>query len=116
MANEVRATCGGPWRPRAAPGQGKERENAARRSHLVPVVEIDRRTRSSKIHRALDEPQAKHARVKVDVALRIACDRGDVMNAANGSQECSSVEVPKRRLDAEPTLVNRPGFSGELVT
>jgi hypothetical protein len=40
-------------------------------------------TRIIEVDGAFDQPEAKHPRVEIEVALRIARDRGDMMNAAD---------------------------------
>ena len=59
---------------------GEERQQAGRPARLVAVVEVVG-VRRVEVHRLLDQPQAEHRGVEVDVPLRVAGDRGDVVQA-----------------------------------
>ena len=62
---------------------GKERHRRAGRADLVAVVEmIDARV--VEVDGALDEAQAQHLGVEVDVALRRAADRRDMVQPVDG--------------------------------
>src|SRR5437762_543933 len=62
------------------PGPGKEGHDAARRTDFVTVVEVVG-LRIVEVDRALHEPQSEESGIEVDVPLRIAGDRGDVVKA-----------------------------------
>jgi hypothetical protein len=62
------------------PGPGKEREQAPGRSVLVAEIEMIG-LRIVEVDGALDQPEAQDAGVEIEVALRIAGDRGDVVDA-----------------------------------
>lgn len=49
-------------------------------AQLVAEVEVVRR-RVVEIHRSLDQSQPKDPCVEVEIALRIACDRGYVVDS-----------------------------------
>jgi hypothetical protein len=71
--------------PRAGPagrraGVLEEREVAAGRAVLIGVEEVVD-GRIVLVDRLLDHPQAQHADVELDVAGRVAGDRGDVVDA-----------------------------------
>ncbi len=73
--------------PRAGPAAAgarprKERHDPARGADLVTVVQVVA-LRIVEVHRALHESQAEHAGVEVDVALRVARDRADVVQAGD---------------------------------
>jgi flavin-binding protein dodecin len=57
---------------------GEEGEDAAWAAGLVAVVEVIG-ARIVEVDGALDEAQAEHTRVEVEVALRLAGDGGDAM-------------------------------------
>jgi hypothetical protein len=59
---------------------GEEGEDRARAAGLVAIVEVVG-ARIVEIHRLLDQPQSERPGVEVEIALRGARDRGDVMNA-----------------------------------
>src|SRR5437868_12315328 len=63
---------------RARPGE--ECHDAPRRADLVAVVQMVG-LRIVEVDGALDEPQSEQSGIEVDVPLRIAGDRGDVVNA-----------------------------------
>ena len=68
----------GPSRPRARVLE--ERDVVPRRALLVAVEEVVH-GRIVLVDALLDEPQPEHARVEVDVAWRVAGDRGDMVDA-----------------------------------
>src|SRR6267143_694890 len=70
----------GPVTPGSGAGPGEEGHDASRSAHLIAVVEMVC-LRIVEIHGALDEPEAEQPHVEVEVALGVARDRGDVMDA-----------------------------------
>src|SRR5204863_9773711 len=62
---------------------GKERHDASRIPDVVAEVEVVR-VRVVEVHSSFDEPQAEDADVEVEITLRVARDRRDVMDAVNG--------------------------------
>jgi hypothetical protein len=64
----------------AGAGPGKEGEYRPRISGAVTKIEMVCGW-IVEVHRALDEPKAEHAGVEVEILLRIARDRGDVVDA-----------------------------------
>jgi hypothetical protein len=79
-ANDVAATCPVPWRPRRSAGPQEERHDAARVADVIAEVEVVG-LGIVEVDGTLDEAQAEHPDVEVEVALRVAGDRGDVMDA-----------------------------------
>src|SRR5690242_720385 len=73
----------------------EERHDAPRRADLVTVVEVVR-LRIVEVDRALHEPEAEDAGVEVDVTLRIAGDRGDVVDALDFAHGSTPNEVMTR--------------------
>src|SRR5690606_12424513 len=67
-----------PAAPRARPGE--EGHDRPGRADLVAEVEVVG-LRVVEVHRALDEPQPEEPDVEIEVPLRIARDRGDVVDA-----------------------------------
>ena len=61
----------------------EERQDRARMADLVTEVEVIG-AGIVEVDRLLDQPEAKNARVEIEIAGRIACNRGDVMNARHG--------------------------------
>src|SRR5688572_16220393 len=72
-----------PLPPAPCAGPGEESHDAARIADVVAVIQVIG-LRIVEVHRALHEPEPQHPRVEVEVALRIARDRGDVMDAQDG--------------------------------
>ncbi len=70
---DAAASGAGPW---------EEGHDAPRRAHLVTEVEVVG-AGIVEVHRALDEAQPEHPGIEVEVPLRIAGDRGDVVNAVD---------------------------------
>jgi hypothetical protein len=64
IENDVTATCPAPCLPRLEPGQGKK--------VCGRIVEV---------HRALHETHAENSRIEVEIPLRVAGDRRNVVNA-----------------------------------
>src|ERR1041385_1344409 len=71
--------------PAPRPGPREEGQDAAGCAGLVAEVEVVS-LRIVEVHCALDEPEAEPAGVEIERALRIARDRGDVMDAQRGGQ------------------------------
>src|SRR5690606_41843831 len=67
-----------PAAPRARPGE--EGHDRPGRADLVAEVEVVG-LRVVEVHRALDEPQPEEPDVEIEVPLRVARDRGDVVDA-----------------------------------
>ena len=68
-----------PGAPATRAGVLEEGDVAPGATDLVGVEEVvDRRV--VLVHRLLDEPEAEHARVEIDVARRVARDAGDVVD------------------------------------
>ena len=84
-----------PARPGAAPGVLEERDVGAGRAVLVGVEEVVD-AGVVLVDRLLDQPQAEHAGVEVDVAARVAGDQGDVVDAVDRIHgvRCSSLAPP----------------------
>src|SRR4029077_11436372 len=71
------AACSAP-----CPGPRKKGENCPRRPAIIAEVKMVR-SRIVKIDGALDETQTEKRDVKIEVPLRIAGDRSDVMQSRN---------------------------------
>jgi hypothetical protein len=61
-------------------GPGEERDDRARAPQLIAIVKVVA-TRIVEVDRQLDQPQAQHAAVKVDILLRVGRDGRHVMNS-----------------------------------
>src|SRR3954470_10481386 len=70
----------------AGTGPGEEGHDASRRAGRIAVVQMVG-LRIVEVHRALHEPESEHATVEVQVALRVARDGGDVMDAEYAAHE-----------------------------
>ncbi len=98
-------------RPRPAgrhPRELEERQDRAGRAALIAVVEVVDVGRIE-VDGLLDETQPQHARVEVDVRLRVGGDAGDVVNTvelhAGHLPDASAVDLAdlgaiQRRRDA----------------
>ena len=65
------------------PGPWEEGENRAGSSQFVPEIEMIG-PRIVEVDGLLDQSQAQHLRVEIEIGLRIGSDRGDVVNSENG--------------------------------
>src|SRR5260370_2525937 len=75
-----------PVAPGSGAGPGAEGHDTPRRAHVIAVVEMVS-LRIVEVHGALDEPEAEQPDVEVEVALGVARDRGDVMNAEHAGHD-----------------------------
>src|SRR5436190_19968827 len=64
--------------PRSRPG--KESQDRSRRSNSIAKIKMIS-ARIIKIHGLLDQPKAEYLGVKIDIALGISRNRGNVMNS-----------------------------------
>ncbi len=106
----------------AGAGPREEGHHAAGGAGLVREVEVVG-ARIVEVHGPLHETQAQHARVEVQCALRIARDRGDVVDAADRAHVASRAvgssrkemyrtrppPRPPGRIDPVPGDARRPG-------
>src|SRR5215212_9422772 len=63
-------------------GPVEERDDAARSAVLITIIQMVRRG-VVEIHRFLDQPQTKQPGVKIDIRLRVRCDRSEMMESGN---------------------------------
>src|SRR6266404_5109431 len=75
-----------PVAPGSGAGPGEESHDTPRSAHVIAVVEMVC-LRIVEIHGALDEPEAEQPDVEVEVALGVARDRGDVMDAEHAGHD-----------------------------
>src|SRR6266851_964222 len=75
-----------PVTPGSGAGPGEEGHDAPRSAHLIAVVEMVC-LRIVEIYGALDESEAEQPDVEVEVALRVARDRGDVVDAEDAGHD-----------------------------
>src|SRR6185312_9048788 len=68
--------------PPSRAGPGEERHDAARRAHLVAVVQMVA-LRIVEVHRPLHEAQTEQPRVEIEIALRVTRYGADVVEAEN---------------------------------